>query len=250
MTTTDAIVLKTSPYSESTLIVWLLTREEGAHRALAKGARKLKGQTAAAFDMFSVVSAKLRLPQREGLGMLTAVSLKSDWPYLRADLRRLTLASIGMEVLGAVASTSHAEPFFFDEAMKFLTLLEKSEAPGSLTSLLLLRLLHHAGHPPQLEDGLSLDALPAKPVFDFMSGQIRASVLPGSKSSCFMTLTRSLVVDMNPQLNKVPALNSTFSIRGADGVLLLRWLVRIWADHLHQPIHAMEYWEKTNVASK
>lgn len=246
MTTTDAIVLKTSPYSESTLIVWLLTREEGSQRALAKGARKLKGQTAAAFDMFSVVNAKLRLPQREGLGMLTAVSLKHDWPYLRSDLRRLALGSIGMEILGSVATTSHAESYFFDEAIRFLELLENSEAPGSLVSLLLLRLLHHAGHPPQLASDTSIESLPEKPVFDFMSGQIHAGGVPGAKSSRFMTLTRSLVTQLAPYLVRVSKLDAPFIVRGADGILLLRWLVRIWEDHLHQPIHAMEYWEKMN----
>lgn len=240
---TEAIVLKTWPYSETSLIVWILTREHGAVRALAKGARRLKGRTAAALDSFSVIRASVRLPQREGLAMLGSVELKRSWDYLHKDLRRLALASTGMEILGHVAADSPREPFFFEEARSFLEQLEGSASPGSLTTALLLRLLFHAGYAPRLDDGLDPEALPEGMNYDFPEGAFvsdgglkhpsQALRLPGE-------LVQAVVATPGP-----PALGPEFLLPARLGPVALRWLIRVWADHLHQEFRSVEFLEQT-----
>lgn len=239
----DAIVLKTWPYSESSLVVWLLLREHGAVRALAKGARRLTGRTAVALDGFSVIRAGVRLPQREGLAMLGAVELKRSWDFLHRDLRRLALASTGLEILGSVAADSPREPFFFDEAEAFLSRLEASPSPGSLTAALLLRLLDHAGYSPRLAEGLSPESLPMDMHYDFGDGafvagdaashRIETMRLPGE-------LVRALMSRPGP-----PTLGPEFVLPSRLGPVALRWLVRVWAGHLHQEFRSVEFLEKT-----
>jgi recombinational DNA repair protein (RecF pathway) len=237
----DAIVLKTWPYSESSLIVWLLLREHGAIRALAKGGRRLKGRTAAALDGFSVIRASVRLPQREGLAMLGAVELRRSWDYLHRDLRRLALASTAMEILGAVAADSPHETFFFDEAEAYLSGLEGSVSPGSLTAALLLRLLHHAGYAPRLAPGLEAAALPESMYYDFNDGSFvdEASAPQRSKS---MHLPPALVAAV---IGGAPPLTADFVLPARVGPVALRWLARVWADHLHQEFRSMEFLEQT-----
>jgi DNA repair protein RecO (recombination protein O) len=240
---TEAIVLKTWPYSESSLVVWLLLREHGAVRALAKGARRLTGRTAAALDGFSIIRAGVRLPQREGLAMLGAVELRRSWDYLHRDLRRLALASTALEILGSVAAESPHDPYFFDEAEAFLTQLETSPSPGSLTAALLLRLLEHGGYGPRLAEGLRVDALPETMSYDFSDGVFAAGEALSHRAETMRVpgeLVRALLDAPGP-----PALGPDFVLPSRLGAVALRWLVRAWAGHLHQEFRSVEFLEKT-----
>lgn len=239
---TDALVLKTWPYSESTLIVSLLTRDEGVARVLAKGARRIQGQSNAAFDLFSLLRAKMRTRSGEGLGSLSSAELRRSWGYLRTDLKRLALASIGLEILGAVAANSVHEPYFFDEATAFLTGLESSPAPGTFTTLLLVRLLHHAGHPPRLDEALEGAALPDRLAYDFREGSIKET---SGTANGVLPLPRSLVERILPAMESPPALDPEFVIPSGDGRLLLRWLIRVWEDHLNQKFPSAQFLEET-----
>ena len=241
----DALVLKTSPYSETSLIVSLLTRDAGVVRALAKGARRIKGRTAAAYDIYSVVRASMRVPSGDGLGNLGSVELKHAWFYLHNDLKRLSFAALGIETLGAVAAASPAEPFFFDEAVVFMTGLEETEAPGSLTACLLLRLLHHAGYPPRLDPKMAKGALPAKLDFDFAEGTFVDRATASDVVGRTMAMPRALVERLVPALDSPPGLDASFVIPSTHGAILLRWLVRVWEDHLNQRIRSWEFLEKT-----
>lgn len=242
---TDALILKTWPYSESTLIVQMLTRDAGAVRAIAKGARRLKGQTAAAFDLCAWIRANVRVRSGEGLSMLVAVELKNGWGYLRHDLKRLALASLGLEILGAVAGHSPPESFFFEEGREFLELLEGAEAPGSLTALLLIRLLHHAGYPPRLETGLKDASIPERMTYDFAEGTFRERLADGDAGNRAFSMPGRLVERLIPLFTRVPRLEAPFKTGADDGAMLLRWLIRVWEDHLDQKFPSGEFLEKT-----
>jgi recombinational DNA repair protein (RecF pathway) len=220
----------------------MLTGRRGVVRALAKGARRMKGQNAAAFDLFSLLSVNLRLRKDDGLGNLGAVDLLRTWDYLRTDVRRLAFASLGVEVLGTVASISQHEPYFLAEATDFLTLLEEDHAPGSLATALLLRLLHHAGHPPRMIATLVGDSPPTPLAYDFREGAVVARD-PSDSSS--WPLDRELVGVLLPALTAPPPLGKSFVVPARLGPPALRWLIKIWEDHLGQRLAAGEFLEKT-----
>lgn len=245
---TEALVLKTWPYSESSTIAWLLLKDEGAVRALAKGARRLKGRTAAALDIFSRVQVGLRLSRKDGLANLGSVTLKQTWPYLRSDLNRLALASTALEIMGHVASISPHEPFFFAETIHYLDLLAETPGPGSLTALLLLRLLCHAGYPPRLEDGLDPETLPAYLIYDFDEGTFRASG-EGHGTARAVRLPRDVVA---PILANMPArpLESAHLFGASQGRSILRWLIRVWEDHLRQELVSKSFLEEMVLNTK
>jgi recombinational DNA repair protein (RecF pathway) len=240
-TLTDALILRTWPYSESSLIVSLLTSDRGVVRALAKGGRRLKGRTAAALDLFTLVRAGLRVRSGEGLSNLGAVEVRREWLYLRADLSRLALASVGIEVLGAVASTSPSERFFLDEATTFLTLMESASAPGSLTGLLLIRLAHHAGDPPRLDPALGDRPLPRRVAYDFNDGAVIDAESPADPRSRRMELPRAMVERIRPALQAHPELADAPIVDARHGATYLQWLARYWEDRLGAPLRAMEF---------
>lgn len=278
--TTEALVLKTSAYSESTLIVWLLTREEGVARALAKGARRLKGGSSpASFDVFGLVRVSMRLVSPERLGNISSVELVRSWDYLRDDVKRFAFASLGLEILGAAATSSAPEPFFYDEAVRFLDALGGAAAPGSLTTALLIRALHHSGHPPRLDPRFGGKLPPGRLAYDFTEGiftldsgaapedeaepVVEASHVGGrpgadddrgapdkddfsqSRPSGHYPVPRTMVESLAPALTAPPPLADAFMLRGRDGRRALRWAVRVWEDLLHQPIRSLAFLEKS-----
>lgn len=245
---TEALILRTWPYSESTLIVQLLTPEHGVVRALAKGARSIKGRTAAAFDLFSHVRCKLRVRPGDGLGGVTSIDVRGGWPGLRHDVRRLGFASAGLEILGGIAAISPPEPFFFLDAVHFLNEVEKSEAAGSMVVLLILRLLHHAGHPPSLGSKLDPAALPARLIYDFNQECIVEALPIAPRGS--IPLPASTVKHLLGALDHPPDYDSDFRLLGRDGPIALDFLVKICEDHLGREIKSVKFLEKTALGAK
>lgn len=257
----DALILRTAPYSESTLIVTVLTREAGVIRALAKGARRIQGRSArsaAAFDLFTRIRANIRMPAREdGLGNITSAeirggadagddpALRRDW--LHNDLRRLAWASLGMEVLGAVASASRAEPWFFDEAEDYLDALGAARAPGSLTAALLLRLLHHAGNPPEIDDALADADMTQAVVFNFATGCFLPAASSAAHGSGCLPFAADLFALLRPVIESPPPLGDGFSIPSRHGAEMTRWLIRVWEDHLNQTLRSKKFLEEVTL---
>jgi recombinational DNA repair protein (RecF pathway) len=243
METTEAIILKVAPYSETTLLVTMLTREQGVVRALAKGARRTKGGSVqAAFEPFAWVQAGLRLKRPDGLGVAYNVSLEQGWPYLRRDVERLAYAGLGIEILGGLATRSPAEPVLFDEALVFLENLEKAAGPGSLVIALLLRLLHEAGFLPQLAEPWTEETLPPALTYHFDRGMFDAP--HPHDSSHTMRLTKEAVAPLLGALAVPPPLDGSWTLGAQAGQAILRWLIRVWEDHLNEPLQSAKFLEK------
>ncbi len=249
MEQTEAIVLSASPYSETSLIVHLLTREMGVVRALAKGARRRRGRTTqAAYEPFSRVQVAISVRSPDKLGVLGEVSLVCEWNYLRCDLVRLAFAGLGVEVLGAVTRDSPPEPFHFEEACRFLDTLGETEAPGSLLITLLLRLLHHAGFPPHLAEPWTAETLPPVVVYHFDRIQFDR---PGpADPSSTMRLPASALAPVLDIIEEPPPYDAPFDVPTSTGRPILRWLIRVWEDHLHCRLKAAEFLEKMVIREK
>ncbi|MFM7928683.1 MAG: DNA repair protein RecO, partial [Pirellula sp.] len=72
---TDAIVLKTVEWSETSLVVTLFTRDFGKISAIAKGARRLKSPFESALDLLSLSSVVFLKKSGESLDLLTEAKL-------------------------------------------------------------------------------------------------------------------------------------------------------------------------------
>jgi recombinational DNA repair protein (RecF pathway) len=241
MEPSPALILKTAPYSETTLLVTLLTRGHGVVRVLAKGARSGR-QMQAAFEPFAWIEGDLRVVDGEKLGRLFSPRLIEGWPYLRTDLERLAFAGVGLEAGGLLAEHSPADPFHFEEAVRFLTALRDAPGPGSLLIAALLRLLHYSGFPPQLAEPWTAQTLPPVLTYHFDQGLFAA---PGPHdSSHAMRLPQAALAPLLPFMQTPPPLDGSLCLGGAAGVAALRWLIRVWEDHLNQPLHSAQYLEK------
>ena len=92
-----AIILHRIPYSESSLILKAFTRESGLISLIAKGANKPKSKFQGLLDFFSIYELIYRTKTRETLLTLSEASLISDFPGIKDDLNKQSLANVMLE---------------------------------------------------------------------------------------------------------------------------------------------------------
>src|ERR687888_888686 len=85
----QALVLRTTDWSETSRIATLWTRELGKVHALAKGGRRLKSSFESALDLLTVCSIVLLRKSSGGLDLLTEARVVERFGHLRADLPAL-----------------------------------------------------------------------------------------------------------------------------------------------------------------
>lgn len=150
---TRAIVIRTTPFGETSSVVWLYCREFGKLRALAKGAWRPKSGFDGGLDLLSTSQVLVLRKSSGGLDLLTEASLESRFRVgssLAAVLGGLHVA----ELLDALTADADPQPEFFDVAHATLRRLsgwsgDDAVVPGLLASLE-LGLLRLAGHGPVL----------------------------------------------------------------------------------------------------
>ena len=89
MDPTTAIVLRTIEFSETSLIVVLLTRDFGRLSAMAKGARRPKGPFEGSLDLLSVCRVVVLRKRSDTLDLLTEAKLQRRFRGADRSMERL-----------------------------------------------------------------------------------------------------------------------------------------------------------------
>lgn len=245
----DALVLSTQPYRETSLLVRLLTPRLGVVRGIAKGVRGARTTPAALYEPFSWIEVTIYQRKEHGLATLGAGSLKEAPGLWRRDLARGAYAALGFEVLGTLAEHFTGNIHYFAEGLRFLHLLDTHPAPGSLTLLLLLRLLHEAGYPPRLAPSLKGQALPPNLFYHVDNCLISdAKEHDDHAPAPDYRLSGKALTGLAPWLTEPPALRDCPVLGQSVGPELLRWLIHVWQDHLNQNLKSARYLEKMVLA--
>jgi DNA repair protein RecO (recombination protein O) len=146
-----AIVLRAVEFSETSLIVTLMTRELGKIHALAKGARRLKSPFESALDLLALCRIVFLRKSSDALDLLTEAKLQRSFRVAGRDLRSLYAAYYVAELLDGLTDDYDPHPELFDLADETLLAL----AQGELVSRRVLRFelvaLGLVGHMPALE---------------------------------------------------------------------------------------------------
>jgi DNA repair protein RecO (recombination protein O) len=105
---TDAIVLKTVEWSETSLVVTLFTKDFGKISAIAKGARRLKSPFESALDLLSLSSVVFLKKSGESLDLLTEAKLLRRFRSAQVGLLPLYCGYYASELVNAL--TENHEP--------------------------------------------------------------------------------------------------------------------------------------------
>ncbi len=149
---TTALVLRTVEFSETSLVVTLLSKEFGRLSTLAKGARRPKGPFEGSLDLLCVCRVVVIRKNTESLDLLTEAKLIRRFRAGTRSLERLYAGYYLAEMLRLLLTDDRdPHPKVYDLALQAL---DKIDGDGKLEPTLLyfdVQLLRLLGHAPSTD---------------------------------------------------------------------------------------------------
>lgn len=165
MEKSDAIVLRTIEFSETSLIVTLLTREFGKLGAIAKGARRPKGPFESALNLLSVCRIVVIRKANDNLDLLTEAKLErrfraTELPGLTQEqrLNRLYAGYYIAEMLRVWTDDGDPHPDLYDATLQTLKRIDGDAPLGASVLAFELRAIHLLGHGPRTDSCVDCSA--------------------------------------------------------------------------------------------
>lgn len=147
-----ALLLKRYPFSETSLVAHLCTREHGRVHVLAKGAFRPRSRYFAVLDFFGLLEIEWDSSPRRELSNLRAGSLVQRRRGIVEDALRYRSALAVLELSDIASRPSHADPALFDLADTTLARLAEGEVAADVAQVEFeLGLLQNLGLFPSLE---------------------------------------------------------------------------------------------------
>lgn len=171
---TPAIILQAFPYSETSKILRLLTRDHGLQSVVAKGAFRQKSRFGGILELFTEGTAAFYARENRDLHTLSGFDLIRSRQGLGFELTRFGGASLVAELV-LRTGVEHADPDLFESVRTSLNRLEHAAADSLETTVLTeaWSLIARFGFAPALDDCLScgrtLDSQEAV-LFDYAAG--------------------------------------------------------------------------------
>lgn len=148
MDPTTAIVLRAIEFSETSLIVTLLTRDFGRVSAIAKGARRPKGPFEGSLDLLGVCRVVVLRKSSDSLDLLTEAKLLRRFRGAEKSLERLYGGYYVAEMLRLLTDDHDPHPELYDLALHTLGQIDGSGDVASSLAYFDLQSLRVLGHAP------------------------------------------------------------------------------------------------------
>ena len=149
---TDALILRRFPWSNTSWVLWTYTRDAGALRLVARGARRLvRRRPDKGPDLFARGTLVAFDSPRRELASLSEWDEADDHRALCRDWSRFLAAGRAGEVTLALADTRELCPLLFDALAAAFTALARYPEPLPVLFAFELAALSVMGHAPMLD---------------------------------------------------------------------------------------------------
>lgn len=146
---TDAIILRVYPWSETSCVCTIYTREFGKLSVLAKGARRPKSSFEAALDLLSICRVVFIAKSADALDILTEAKLQRRYRAGAVSLLRLYCGYYVSELLDSCTDKADPQPEIYGLALETLNALEMQDTePRAIVLRFELGLLRMTGNLP------------------------------------------------------------------------------------------------------
>ena len=148
---TEAIVLKSFSYKETSLIAYCFSKDNGKIPLIVKGAKSKRSPKYAQFQPLSYIEIVYNSKPTRELQVLSKVNFKESWPRITEDLKTITLAMVILELTEKIISIEDPFPKLFETLTEVLRLMNKRELdPSLLFWFYECALLNHSGFRPRI----------------------------------------------------------------------------------------------------
>ena len=125
---TKALVLRRTDFSETSLVLALLTEDRGRCSVLVKGAKRPKSRFFGALDLYSLNEVVILERRSSELSLVTEASLLDAYVGLRRELKNAYAAHATAELLLGVLDDNEPVPEVFGLACRTLTQVSEAGA--------------------------------------------------------------------------------------------------------------------------
>lgn len=149
---TEAVVLRSLDYGETSQIVTLLTRERGKLAVMAKGARRTKSSFGATLQPMAYTQVVFYYKPTRELQILSESSHVESFHRLRRDLESITIGLRIVELVDALVEEESPQPEVFALTVRALRRLNRTETrAANLWPFVQLRMAEVLGIAPAIE---------------------------------------------------------------------------------------------------
>jgi len=146
---TNAVVLRSLDYGETSRIATLYTEERGRISVMAKGARASKSRFGSTLDPLSYIQAIVYFKPSRELQSLTDAGHVQAFPRIRESLSRIEIGLMALELTNALMHQDEPNPQIFELLVAVLSELDRPEARiENLGNFFKLRLASLMGYAP------------------------------------------------------------------------------------------------------
>lgn len=201
---TDAIVIRMTEFSETSLIVTLYSREFGRISAIAKGARRPKGPFEGAIDLLSVCHIEVLRKANDSLDLLTEAKLARRFRAAQKSLERLYCGYYIAELLRRWTDDDDPHPDLYELALEAISRIDGTSDHLMALIHFEVRAMRILGHSPSTADcvtcGSEVDRQQERVPFGFEVGGVLCENCRGRHRD--VAMVRRVVLDWLDRLNE------------------------------------------------
>lgn len=153
---TEAFVLKTFRYGETSKIVTLFTKDFGKMNAIVKGARNFKSKLCGTLESMNYITAVIYLKYNRDLQLISNAEYKKSYSNIIADFDKLEVAYKVIEIMNKSLIEHYSNKLLFEILMKTFTVLNCADKNHFIYVLYFqIQLTKILGLSPDFSDNLS-----------------------------------------------------------------------------------------------
>lgn len=146
----QAIVLSSIRWKESSKIVSLFSRDFGKIKVIARGALRKKNPFGGKLEALNIAEVIISQKPSRSLQVLTSIDILKNFNTIRMDIIRLPFVMAILELLNQIFDDHQAEAVFFDFSLVIIEQIEKASQPRIVFWYFLIKLCSYLGFKPDL----------------------------------------------------------------------------------------------------
>ena len=155
---TEAIVLNTHDFRETSIIANFYTRDFGKLSGILKGIKEQPGKFASTLEPFSNNDIIFYKKRNSALHLISQCDIKNNFTAIRQSIFKVGLASLMAELLEIIMPQEDKNEEIFDLALTALKELENSYYPEKIIIIFKIKLLSLSGFKPHLDSCVCCNA--------------------------------------------------------------------------------------------